>query len=332
MNESLRVRAYERTDDAAWDEFVAGSAMGTFLHTRRFLGYHGARFRDASVVLEDEGKCAGLVPAAIDPRDETCIITHPGSTFGGLLTTSHARVADVEHMIDLVLSHYRNQGFRRLTYKSIPTLFHALPTQLDVYSLWRKGGQLTRCDLWNTIRLGEPRRHSKGHKWSLNKARKLDVQVDARKDDSSYQAFHHLLETCLAERHAAKPVHSNEEVRTLRDLFPDAIMLWMAHASDGELLATTWIFGHGQRAWHAQYIASSPRGRDQCAVDLLLETVIVEAESQGVRWFSFGACTEDGGRALNEGLYNFKASFGGGSSVQQFFEFELASSSHVRLV
>ena len=79
-------RAYRPDDAAAWDDLVARSVNGTILHTRRFLAYHGSRFRDRSlVVTKSNGKLAGVLPAAEDPVDQSVVTSHPGLTYGGLV-------------------------------------------------------------------------------------------------------------------------------------------------------------------------------------------------------------------------------------------------------
>jgi hypothetical protein len=45
------VRDYLPDQAAAWDDLVARSVNGTMLHTRRYLSYHGDRFRDRSLLI-----------------------------------------------------------------------------------------------------------------------------------------------------------------------------------------------------------------------------------------------------------------------------------------
>ena len=79
-------RPYTAEDAEAWDDLVARSVNGTMLHTRRFLGYHGDRFRDRSLVItKSNGKLCGVLPAAEDPADAALVSSHPGLTYGGLV-------------------------------------------------------------------------------------------------------------------------------------------------------------------------------------------------------------------------------------------------------
>ncbi|HEY0006603.1 MAG TPA: hypothetical protein VGB17_17610, partial [Pyrinomonadaceae bacterium] len=82
----MQVLRYTETDAEMWDEFISQAPMSTFLHTRRFLSYHGNRFRDASLLLMDQhNRLAGVLPAAVDKGNERRVVSHPGITYGGWL-------------------------------------------------------------------------------------------------------------------------------------------------------------------------------------------------------------------------------------------------------
>jgi hypothetical protein len=67
----VAVRGFEERNAETWDELVARSWNGTFLHERRFISYHGERFKDVSLIIEDErGRILGVFPAALDPTRE----------------------------------------------------------------------------------------------------------------------------------------------------------------------------------------------------------------------------------------------------------------------
>jgi hypothetical protein len=90
----LTVRRYETRDAAEWDNLVAASWNGTFLHGRKFLSYHGERFRDLSLVIEDaRGRTVGVFPAAYDNAQEDIALSHPGLTYGGVVHDGRLRGA-----------------------------------------------------------------------------------------------------------------------------------------------------------------------------------------------------------------------------------------------
>jgi hypothetical protein len=70
---ALELRPYTPPDFDAWDTFCEDAFQATFLHSRRFLAYHGDRFRDLSLIIEAEGRLVGICPAAAHPADDTCV-------------------------------------------------------------------------------------------------------------------------------------------------------------------------------------------------------------------------------------------------------------------
>ena len=82
----LSVRSFAPADADRWDALVASAVNATFLHTRRFLSYHGERFADrSSIVCDSDGRIVGVFPAALDPADPGVVVSHPGITYGGLV-------------------------------------------------------------------------------------------------------------------------------------------------------------------------------------------------------------------------------------------------------
>lgn len=320
----MRVRSYTKTDAEEWDEAVARSAAGTFLHTRRFLSYHGDRFTDLSLICEDgKSRMVGVFPAALKPDDPACVVSHPGATYGGLICCGGAGADEIVQMLAGIIGHYRANGLRRLEYRSVPPHLHASYAQEDLYAIWKLGPEVVRRDLWNVVALGDRPAFSKHHLRAIVRARKGGVAVRIADSVSSYREFHTMLAACLAE-HGVTPVHTPEEMLALRDRFARDVALWLAQDDQGEVLAGCWVFRFGRKAWHTQYIASTPRGRERCAAHLMFDGMIAEAERGKVAFLSFGASTENGGLRLNSGLFDFKAGFGAGAVCHDTYSLKLA--------
>jgi hypothetical protein len=316
----MKVIPYSENEAERWDAFVNRAAQGIFLHTRRYLSYHGNRFIDRSVLLEnDKGELRGLFPAALVPGATNLIASHPGLTYGGLLHESGCRADEVLEMLQTLFDWYRTIGFDSLLYKVVPVHVQRHVVQSDIYALWRLGANLVRRDLWNAIDLSQPRAHSKGHAWTYKKALKSDLVVEKLSLDG-YEDFHSMLNQSLFDHHATSSVHSCEELVILQRLFPDVIELWGCLTASDKLVAAVWLFKLSNKCWHTQYITASQQGRDLYATNFLLETIISSAQKKSVSNFSFGSSTENGGKELNRGLFGFKAGFGGGTTVQDFYE------------
>jgi hypothetical protein len=318
----MQILPYSKQDAAEWDRVIAHCPMATFLHTRRFLSYHGDRFRDASVILRDEeGRIAGLLPAAVDPRDDRRVVSHPGITFGGLL---HAGNLFGERMIEAfeaLMSYYRGQGITSLHYKAVPYIYHQSPSGDDLYTLFRIGARRFRCDLSCAIDLANRREPSSRRKRGLKKAisRGVKVVAGAQYVDDLWAVLEETLERKLGE----KPVHSLDEIKNLQRLFPENIRFTVG-LLDGEIVAGITLFS-SRSVTRAQYIASNERGNDVSALDAVLEHAIEQARAEGRRYFDFGTSNRNDGQHLSASVYQFKTEFGAGGVAHEFYDIDLSS-------
>lgn len=316
---SITVRPFSQGDAEVWDAFCRVALQTTLLHTRRFLSYHGDRFADRSLIIEDDGVCVGLFPAALSPSDTTHIVSHPGITYGGILHKGDLKGEQMLAGMEEVARYYTLLGCTKLTYKAVPTFYHRSPAQDDLYALFRLGARRTRCDISSTIDLDNRLPVSQRRKRSLKKALKSGVSVTTGNEHLA--SLWGVLEENLASKHGVKPVHSLAEITLLAERFPEEIRC-VCGVADGLVVAGILLF-ITPTAFHAQYIASSELGYDVSALDAIFEHCIVEAQRCGKRWFDFGISTENSGQILNDGLYGFKSEFGGGGIVHEFYELEL---------
>lgn len=316
----MKIRLYTETDFSDWDACVMDSVNGTFLHTRRFLSYHGDRFKDISVLLETEtGRLAAVFPAAVDPANSQRVISHPGITFGGMVVDSTVRGATMLEALQSMKAFYASQGYSSLYYKTIPFFYHRRPAADDIYALFRLGAHRYRCDLFATIDLDNRGVPSENRHRNLKKARKAGVQVS--NGPGYLQPFWEILTENLTTKYGVPPVHTLSEITCLNSRFPDQIQC-VVGTLNAEVIAGVVMFLTPTTA-HCQYIGSSPKAREVGALDAIFEACISEAREKGRRWFDFGNNTEQNGAHLNQGLYEYKASYGAGSVAHEFYELSL---------
>lgn len=322
---TLSVRAFTPADAEPWDDFCRGAHQATFLHSRRFLSYHGDRFVDRSLVIERAGSIEALLPAAQDLCEPDCVVSHPGLTYGGFVHDHRLVGQQLIEGLQLAMNHFRSLGYRRLVYKAVPHIYHRVPAQDDLYALFRAGARRVRCDLSSTIDLAHRRSPSSRRRRGRYKADKAAVSIVGQGVDASAEeclsAFWKVLESNLASRHGVRPTHSLQEICLLSERFPDSIRALVARVH-GRVVAGA-IFFVTPVVWHAQYIASDDEGRQTCALDAVFEHAITAAARSGARWFDFGVSNEQSGKTLNAGLYQFKSEFGGGGTVHEFYELAL---------
>ena len=315
----MHVFRYSEQDAIRWDQFVAEAPMATFQHTRRFLSYHGDRFRDVSLLLTKEDQLVALLPAAVDPADESRVVSHPGITFGGLLHPHHFRGAEVIEAFELIRRHYLEAGFGVFRYKAIPHIYQQTPSADDLYALFRVDAHRYRCDLGCAIDLSARPPVSQRRRRGLKKALHAGVGID---EGAVYiDDVWSVLQENLRRKYGAAPVHTREEIIRLHGLFPDNIQFVVAQ-HEARVIAAVVLFAT-PRVTRVQYIASSEVGYTLCALDAIMEHCINRAVEHGAKYFDFGASNENEGRLLNEGVYQFKSEFGGGGVAYDAYELNL---------
>ena len=319
---SFIVQPYAAGIAEEWDDFVSKSAVGTLLHSGRFLSYHGERFTDRSLVVRDgeSGNILALFPAALLPSEPSIVMTHPGVTYGGVIGSEQCRGENMVRILRAICEHYSATGIVRLLYKVVPHFYHRMPAQDDLYALFRLGATRYRCDLSATIDLQHRGRVSSRRKRGYKKALKAGGIVTSGVEYAT--PFWEVLSANLV-KHDAKLVHTLDEILLLHERFPNEIQFVVAILN--ERVEAGVVLFQAPMVNHAQYIASSGKGYTVNALDLVFEHAISDAEAQGKRYFDFGISNEDGGRILNEGLYTFKAEFGAGGCVHEFYEIDLRS-------
>lgn len=316
----MQAYPYHPNDEPLWDELAARSVNGTFLHTRRFLSYHKNRFRDASLMIRDEhDRLVGLLPAAIAPNDDRVVISHPGITYGGLVRTADLYGPWLMASMEACVQYYRQSGFERLQYKPIPYIYHHSPADDDLYTLFRLGATVWRTDLCAAVNLRARGTLSRNRKTGIKRSQAAGIEICTEAVHLS--ELWAILETQLADRHEARPVHTLQEIHTIYELFPLNVSCVTA-LSDGRVVAGIVLFDT-PRVTRAQYSAADDYAREVSALDLVFDTAIATSAQQGKWYFDFGNSNEANGMILNEGLYRYKIGLGAGGLVQSFYDLTL---------
>lgn len=295
----------------AWDKFVSASRNGTFLFRRDFMEYHSDRFEDASLLICDDNKLIGLLPANRSRRDAATVESHGGLTYGGLLLGDKATALLTGKMLHAAAEYYLAQGYKQLVYKPTPYIYHRQPTEEPLYWLYRAGATLETRNVSTAVNLRNPLPLSELRGRKCRQAQNADLRIRSEKSwalaDEDYPAYWDLLTETLAQRHGVRPVHSLQEIKQLKSLFPNEIKLYTVER-EGALLAGVLCFDCGSVV-HAQYIAAGTEARTCGALDLLFATLLEIYSDRA--YFDFGISNEPETGRINEGLIFQKEGFGG---------------------
>jgi len=306
------IEKYTSSQNNLWDAFVLNAKNSHFMFRRAYMDYHADRFEDHSLMIYNEkGKLIALLPANLK---ESVLYSHQGLTFGGLLIDASIRTEMVLDIFKAIRSYATEQGLSKLVYKCMPYIYHTMPAEEDSYALFVNDAYLIRRDVSATIFLGQAVRYSKGRKWTVNKAKKENLQLEEERDLTD---FWRLLEDTILQQHGNKPVHSLQEIMRLKESFPKNIRLFIAKKDD-VLLSGALIY-ENKDIVHTQYLANSEKGRELGALDVLLDYLIKEVYKDK-KYFDFGISNEDQGRTLNTGLMAQKEGFGARAVAHDFYE------------
>jgi hypothetical protein len=316
----LRARPYAPHDEHGWDDLVAGSSNGTFLHTRRYLSSTNDRVADASLVLEDaRGRLVGAFPAGVHATDQTMIESHPAVAYGGIVHRGELRGTRMVAALEAVAERYYHDGWQAIRYKAIPHVYHRVPADDDLYALFRLGASRSRCDVASVVDMSDRSPLSSRRARSLRKAERAGIEV--ARGAEHLPPLWSVIAGRLAEKFRTEPLHDATSLVRLGALFGDQVEC-LVGLLEGSVVAGAVVFRTGQ-VDHAQYIGADDRGYRTSALDAVLCACLADCEQRRTRYFSFGNSTAYGGRVFNEGLFSYKSGFGAGAVVHECYDLRL---------
>lgn len=310
----LHATRYVRERAAAWDSFVRGSRNGTFLFERGYMDYHAERLQDWSLEVTDEaGATVALLPAE---RSGPLLRSHGGLTYGGFIVGPDMNARLMSDVFAAVRSTLVLDGIDTVVYKTVPRIYHQAPTDEDLYWLFRYRADVVRRDVLSVIERGHelPLQHRRIR--SLARARAAGIHVRESRD---YAAFWKMLEANLRSRYGVAPVHSLGEIELLATRFPHNIRLIAAHDSSAMIAGA--VVYDSSRVCHVQYNAADERGRKVGGLDLVIEHLLTDTGPR--RFLDLGSCTERDGVYLNDGLVEYKESFGARTIAHDMYRWDL---------
>ena len=314
----FEIEGFNASRAEEWNDFVAHSKNGTFLFDRHYMDYHADRFADHSLLFSDNSGIFALLPAHLQG---TTLVSHGGLTYGGLITNEHATVEKVTALFTELNVFLSSLGIERVVYKAIPWIFHRYPSEEDLYALFSVcHARLMARDASATILLDHPLPWRRDHRYGAKKALEKGLNVE-RSDD--FEGFWQVLTTNLVNKYGAQPVHTIEEIRLLKERFPQQIQLFTV-SKEGQLVAGTVLYLCGHVA-HAQYISANEEGKRLHAIDLLFNHIL-HHELESFKFFDFGKSTENLGKTLNATLASQKEGFGARAVCYDWYEWDVPPS------
>ena len=315
--ELVELRPYEESCSAEWDAFVDKAKNGSFLFKRGYMDYHADRFVDCSLMFYKRGELIGQLPASWN-ADRRTVTSHGGLTYGNLMLSVKATTVDTFTMMSCAASWFAGRlGAKEWIYKPMPYIYHCVPSDEDLYALFRMEGRLVSRSVASVIgnECRVPMRNSR--KQCVAKSRKNNLVYE---ECNAWTEFWPLLGKVLADRHHAAPVHSLSEIELLASRFPQMIRLFVARR-EGKVLAGAVVY-ETELVAHTQYLAVSDEGARWNALDGLIAYLFEERYSDK-RYVDFGTSMEPSTPLLNEGLIFQKEGFGARAVMYDVYSIKL---------
>ena len=311
----FQIKKYENSDKATWNDFLLSCKNYHFIFNRDFMEYHSDRFQDFSLIFKnDKNIIIALLPGNLK---DNVFYSHQGLTFGGFLIDKGVNAVDMLDLFEQLKRFLKDNNIKKIIYKCIPIIYHNYPAQEDLYALFINEANLYRRDISASIDLEQRYSYSKGRKWSINKAQKSGVTCEEINQPS---LVWEVIREVLHQHHNQQPIHNEVEIDLLRNRFPHNIKAYKC-CFEGNIVAAAVTF-ETDRVVHTQYLACNNKGREERALDYLID-FLINKSMNSAKIFDFGISNENEGKYLNAGLISQKESFGARAIVHDFYSIDV---------
>ena len=228
---SFQVIKYDVKDFDKWNSFVDNSCNGTLFHRLDFLKYHKDKFTEFEhhlMFLKGETLVA-VMPMAIFKEGLKNIARSPyGGSYGGLVFNKTMNLADSMAIIHELKEYLKTQLIHELFLTEAPLVYSDGFSENLKYALLQGGFVLYEADLCSIAKVPDNPEEALKNLQSRARStvRKFRNNFDIQDDVSVEEFYPILLEDKL--RLDATPTHSLDELKSLKELFPNDIIMDIA--------------------------------------------------------------------------------------------------------
>lgn len=308
---------YEDKYEFEWDKFVQEESInGNFLQTRNFLNYHNNdKYNDASIMFTKEGRIAAVLPANEIEKGKV-LLSHQGSTFGGLIVgKDFVSTKNYNWIFGELIEYFKEKGYERVELKMPHWLYRPDERQnelLDYY--FQLNGFTNRGEVGFYIDLkkldvGYENKFEKLKKRKLKKAFSYNLEFKKISSDKELYEFYNVLRDNM-QKFSKTPVHTYEELADFKNNRLKNIISFYGVYYETSLIAGSMVFNFCDgKVFHTQYLASKQDMLEYCPNEFLYANLIKTAKTEGYRFLSFGTATLEQGNIYNESLGLYKEGF-----------------------
>jgi hypothetical protein len=267
-----------------WDEFVLGSNNGTMFHLQSFLDYHDPhRFTWHHLIAVEKDTIVAVLPAA---AMGSTLESPIGASYGSFVTRELSFEKSLQ-LVDTFSEYCRDRGFERVLLTPAPFIYHRTLTQNLDYALSYRGFTYDKHYISHAIKIepGDMVRsfHSTARRYIHKYLREGDLTVE-RSDD--YDAFYPIL-VKNKQRHGVKPTHTLAELKRLRSLLPDRLILFLVKR-DKKPIAGSLVFVCNSRVALCFYNMLLYEYEQYNPIHVVMYEVVRWAQEHGFQWVDIG--------------------------------------------
>ncbi len=319
MNE-FSIIIYDGSHFEEWNNFIAKAKNATFLFHRDFMEYHRDRFNDYSLMVYKRDVLVAVLPATVE---KDVVTSHAGLTYGGLICASNIRSQTFFDAFAKVLEFLEQRQISNLEIKVIPKIYNTDFADELEYIAFVTDAALMRRDLLSVVNLAKPISFVNNKKSEIKKA--IKNQLTVLETDDMRDFWEQILVPNLQRKYQKLPVHTLEEIRTLKGFFSNQIRQFNVYSD--RIIGGATVFVTETTA-HVQYISGLDNYNNLGGLDLL-HAHLIENVFADKQFFDFGISNVEEGRKLNKGLLYWKEGFGARAVVQNFYR--IKTTNHLKL-
>lgn len=302
--------------DEDWDRFVWSSPAGTIFHTTRFQSYHpSGRFSFVNLAVRDKDGPVCVVPGGSVETEGARLFRSPvGASFGGFVFRDGCDLAAMNDAVEAVTRRTGEMGFDGVEIVVPPACYSSCADRSLDFVLSSAGYGPGLREATFVVPLAAV---DEGHLHpvlarNLRRSRRDGVAVRVA---DHFEDFYEVLARNLAMKDVT-PTHTLDELRRLRDLFPDRLVLLEAVKADKAVGGCLLVLCN-DRVGLAFYICDDPDQRQSRISEAVLFAALQWLRQAGYTYFDLGTVSR-GGRP-DWGLVRFKSKFSPRTYVREAY-------------
>lgn len=325
----MRVEKYTDEREMEWDDFVLNKTCnGTFLQTRRFINYHPAgKFEDASCMIYDPKNRLVAVCLGCKREGESGseMISHAGTTYGGVLVDrGFYQVGKVIEIIQCLETFWREQKFSKAVLRQTPSLFAREKVDLIKYAYYYLGWvSYDELNLYVDLdRQGEDvlATFAQGKRTNVHNCIKRGLTCRKLTEYGQIEQLIELLAITL-RKYDKEPIHTPQEIyEFIKIRLKEECECFGIYDADKMIAASMMFYFNNVGVAHTQYLCADPEYSKLSPMTFMYYSMMMMAKERGFHKISWGICTEELGKYLNEGLAKSKEGFGSRHEINYTFE------------